>query len=401
MFVAEVVDITDATPAGQAPDVSLRERAVRLTIREVLNGSGTPGEQVTVTTAADAGACGYAFEVGAAYFVQATRTATGLSVSACSRTQRSDAAAELIGLLRELKKGTPTSRLTGALALALVPVNGGYLNVQLLGAKAGTLVTARDAGGTTHDAKVDERSRFVFRGLPPGTYTLTHDLGDMFVPFPSGPIEVRLDSCFVDELVLVSIVPMRGTVKATSGALPKQLKLTIARVDEDGRPMGAQFTTPVFTEDDGSWEALALPPGRYAVGVNPFGVPTPATPYAPFWVTDANKPGTPRVFVAAETPAIVEVPLPTPLDVVTVSGRVTNADGSAARATVTLTDIAGAAPTDAGMTTTDGNGRFSLQALTGRRYRIASSAARAGGKGEVEITPDAAPPDVTIRLAPR
>jgi len=78
-FVKEV-----GASESQAPGGAVR-RKVQM---EVVSGwKGAEGEDVTVFTAGDSAACGYAFEVGRSYLVYAAAADGGLVVTSCSRTR--------------------------------------------------------------------------------------------------------------------------------------------------------------------------------------------------------------------------------------------------------------------------------------------------------------------------
>lgn len=146
---------------------------------------------------------------------------------------------------------------------------------------------------------------------------------------------------------------------------------------------------------------MGLVPGRYAVGVNVFTAPTIRVPYAPFWITDPAAPATPRVFEVTEhPPAIVDVRLPDPLRLITITGRVTDVSGAGTRGSVVLRATTSE---DTVRAQTAPDGPFTLSAFEGQPYRLdASGMGRTDGRGSMDIPVgfDSTRP-VVVRLSPQ
>lgn len=384
IFVGKVLE---QVPTGGGSPRARATHAFRVSVSEGLSGRVAAGSTITVTTASDSGSCGYGFHVGEEYLIYAYEEDGSLWVDQCSRTETLANSAEERSLLREFKTGKPVTRLLGSLALALQRVNGTVTVPQLLRPEPGTVITARGPGGATAQARLDDNGRFVFKGLRPGTYTLKPQLPPAFIPyFGDEDEQVTVDACFGEAHILVSFVGMRGTVTSSAGPPPRQLVLTIARVDDAGQPMGRDFTTMAFPKTDGSWEVRGLPPGRYAVGVNPYDVPRPSAPYGPFWVPASDDRPAPRVFEVTESPAIVDVRLPPPLETVAFRGVVLRADGTGVTADLRLQDTTGAAPVDVAFDRSGPDGRFSIVAIKGRAFRLTATSPQAG-QGAVDVAP--------------
>ena len=104
--------------------------------------------------------CGYNFEPGQAYLVDANRTSERLTVSICSRTKPLADASDDVELLRGWVRGSAEARIFGAVTLQK-PEGG------TAGPQSGLLVVA-EATGHVSQTVTDTRGQFRFRGLPMG-----------------------------------------------------------------------------------------------------------------------------------------------------------------------------------------------------------------------------------------
>lgn len=250
IFVGTVLSIAPVETSATGSGPATRDVAVRIAAKDVLNGPGAPDDTVTVMTPADGAACGYPFEVGTEYLVYAWSRGTTLFTGACTRTAPTTAAVEQLALLRELKAGAPVTRLMGTFALLAMTSGSNGMGLAPLRPESGTLVTARGADDVTHETALDGNGQFLFRGLPPGDYTLAADLPGMSPVFSSS--RVTLDRCFADTFIMLSFIGMEGKASTRTGAPAKDVPITIATVDSAGRPMSAAFSTSETTDDDGT-----------------------------------------------------------------------------------------------------------------------------------------------------
>lgn len=399
IIVGTVLELVPVAPASPTASSHVPQRTYRVQISEVFNGSGKPGDVVTVTTPDGESACGYNFRVGTEYLVYAEPGSGTLTTSLCTRTSPLQAAAEDLALLREIKEGHPVSRLTGTLGLMAMVIGDGQMGREILRPEAGTRITARGANEALYETTLDDTGHFTFRGLPPDTYTLSTGLPEVMKPI-YGPPRVSLDACSANADIIVSFIGMWGAVRTPAGVPARGVYVTIAALDDSGRVVGEDLSIHERTDDAGEYEVVGLIPGKYAVGVNVFSFPTPTSPYTPFWVTAPDAPARPRAFEVTDTPpTIVDVQLPAPLETVAITGRVTTPDGSTASTFAELIDLDAPTPTSVVTVVVGDDGRFTMPAIRGRRYRVsANGRARVVGRGSVEVRAERGTPPVEIRL---
>lgn len=156
------------------------------------------------------GECGVPFQIGETYLVYGdTDEETDIiTTSACSRTRRlSDAGDDLAYLYYWKNFGKSSTRLEGWVTSDLLyqrAIDASHYSDRIGAPVPGVVVQLKSADRTRH-AETDERGRFVFDGLPAGSYSLT----GFAAGFPTtrtpitAPKEVKLEekSCAIDVLV--------------------------------------------------------------------------------------------------------------------------------------------------------------------------------------------------------
>jgi len=360
--------------AGEAVTQTIPGVRLRFAVDEWIHAD-IDGKTVEVSTMADTAACGYPFKVGVRYLVYASHGSTGLVVSFCSRTGPVTAREDDLALLHETKNGVVKSRLSGVVYKMELRVDGSFYHLEPVAGLPNVTVVA-EGTSPKQEIPTDEQGRFVFVGLEPGRYAVTPNLpGGMEILFgPGGP--VTLDHCSAEIGFPVASTPLAGTVENDDGSLAgKYVRVDVVKTDVDTSPPSRERGTYTFTEADGTWKLKGLPAGRYRIGLNLFGAPTPDSPYPPTWHPTSPQRAEPLVLdVSDSRTQRIRIVAPARIVARSIEGIVLDAAGApVADASVLLFDAE--QPTSHVSNASSGrDGRFSIKALQGRHYRIQASA---------------------------
>jgi len=360
--------------AGEAVTHTIPALRLRFAVDEWIHG-GIESKNVDVSTMADTAACGYPFKVGVSYLVYASESSDGLAVSFCSRTGPVAARADDLALLHETKTGVPQTRLAGSVYKMELRADGSFSRYEPVGGLANIPIIA-EGTSRKRDTVTDERGRFVFVGLEPGRYRVTPALAtDMEILFgPTGP--VMLNDCSAEIEFPVVRMTLSGTVVNTDGSRAGQnVRVDVVKDDPEGNPPSSDRGTWTYTDVNGAWKLQGLPVGRYRIGLNLFGPPTPDSPFAPTWHARATSPVEARLLdLSDDRNQRIEIAAPAAMAARGIEGIVVDASGApVAEASVLLFDTE--RPTSHVSHASSGrDGRFNIRALKGRRYQIQATA---------------------------
>jgi hypothetical protein len=358
----------------------------QLRVRETFRGGVDDDRTVAVTSQASTDTCGFPFEPGEEYLVFAWKGDDGaLFTGLCTLTRRVDAGSDFLPLLREMREGTPRTRLIGSIAEVVRRLDGQYKNVDYhpLG---DVRVTASGAGGR-FSTSTDRNGGFRFVGLPQGSYAVAPVLTSRFALVGS-PARVTFDSCFASMTLLALRTPLDGVVLDAAGRpLTEPVHVGVIPAAPRAGPPSRGPATYVISGRDGTWRFEGLPPGRYYVGTNLFESPDDV-PYQPYWHPVPGRPSAPAVVtIAHDRPVRLELRVGPRFERTELRGLVVDAAGApVARATMLLTDVESRRDYLFAAFSSD-DGRFSVPAVKGRAYQI------------VALTPDVA--GVLRRSAPQ
>lgn len=197
--VADAAAVFEATVASievhEAPQIAgqarSQERLVRL--RDVRAIRGQPQEEVV--TGLGGGDCGYAFTVGGRYVIVGQRRQSDqrLQTSICSQTQLLSEASGLLSYLQSLDVPSRGARIWGRLvkpnarndSASGIPIADA--RIMLRGAKSLSVTTGKNG-------------EYEFVALPPGTYTVSADLGPGLKPLAAW-LPVTLDGAYACTVV--------------------------------------------------------------------------------------------------------------------------------------------------------------------------------------------------------
>ncbi|MGC4049812.1 MAG: hypothetical protein QM757_09900 [Paludibaculum sp.] len=176
-------------------------RRVRFRVSSALQGVPEGNKEIIVGTGRGGGDCGYLFEVGQEYVVDAYRSADGwLETGICTRTRLITDAGEDLAWFRKMEHAPATGSLK--VLVTRRPWDKGTMAVTL------------ERDGTRRRSELDSRGSASFADLPAGEYTFhVEQDGDM----PDDPkVSVRPKGC--QELYFSRSARVSGRVRTKTGA---------------------------------------------------------------------------------------------------------------------------------------------------------------------------------------
>jgi len=371
----------------------LGPRGERHPIRKVLLKDlrawiGEPETVVTTEIAEET--CGYHFEVGRRYLIDADRNPdTGRQrTSNCSLTKPIELAGGLLKYLASLSKPSTGGSVSGEVHLsggssrignsARTPMPG--VRIILNGPRSASTQSGPDGS-------------FTFADLPPGPYQLTVEVEghrELAVPEPQ---EFRLPNAHACYRAWVSLAingVVEGSIVDPSGA---PLRGAVLNLNSGDAPPDSMPEFDIAISDElARFSFSELPPGRYKVGVNLMLGPRPDSPYPVTYALDA-----------AGQPAVIELGLGalhqlrpivvSRLESTKATGQVVWSDGRPANGCrVSASPILQSRPgLGYGVFDTGPDGRFELEVFKGLRYQFradkcgTASLERVGGDGFVQL----------------
>lgn len=321
-------------------------------VSEVLNGTILT-KTVDVQSASEGSMCGTSFTVGTTYVVYAGGDPKlGLSTGMCSRTHVLQKNDEDVAFARASAKSTATK----AKVVGMVTVSG-----EPNKRRAGIEVRVK---GTTIAAKTNAKGEFTF-DLAPGTYELEVNAPGLR-PWQGEKLPLQFPNakvCPRPRITLAWDGQIQGRVSYADGS-----PASGARISAMARPgTEQQWRIESTALADGSYTLHEVQAGQWSVVVSSpdDGYPSPVSPHPTTFY-----PGTPDAkqakAIAIKRAGLVkgiDFVVPAPMPVVTITGDVKRADGSAAvKAWITVTPKGGNRSTGG---STDDRGALSVQELVG------------------------------------
>ena len=216
VFVGTVRDIATVSGAD-------RDSRVRVEFEDVSASRGAQGTELTVFTAGDSAACGYAFTPGERYVVYASRSKDGARIhtSICSRTRRLAAGAEDVRFFSALAAPRAGARVSGSATHVERDLLTGEMRDY---GPMGNIPVRLLGSGKSFEARTHQDGRYEFNGIPPGSYELTAVPPARFsIVFLDDPkFELRgAGACQSTNLWLRYDTRIRGTISAVQGDVLK------------------------------------------------------------------------------------------------------------------------------------------------------------------------------------
>jgi len=381
---------------------------VKVTLAVVERLSGDSGDQPTIeiTTGRDEGACGYLFEVGRDYVVFARKTEGRalLSTDICTRTRPVGQAADDLRYGRQL--GT-TSQSGGQVSGTLKHVERGPTGQFQVDEPMPDVPVRLTRDGWADETRTARDGAFLFTGLAPGEYQVDAESppGYYTRAYP-GTVTIRdVRGC--------AVIVVQGHFDGRiSGRLVRPDRtpvpgVTVQARRDDWRGQSSLLEQSALTRDDGSYEIVELPPGRYRLAINAAsdfrGRPYRAPTYHP-GVASLHE-ATVIELAGGQQVTVDDLVVPMTVGLVTLRGTVVGVDGrpvAGARVYVAVPAEEGAGRHLGRPASTGHDGRFVVTVGDEARYRLVGELRTPGsflnGEAVVDMADAAAP--VTIRLTP-
>jgi hypothetical protein len=342
----------------------------KVTLKDLNGWIGQPETVITTEFAEEA--CGYPFEVGRRYLIDADRNPdTGRQrTSRCSLTKPIEQAGEVLAYLSSLSEPSTGGSVSGEVRLssgssrmgdsARTPIAG--VRITLNGPRSASALTGPDGN-------------FSFADVPPGAYQLSVELEgrpELAVPEPQEFRIPNSHACYKAWVNLAVNGIVEGSVTDPSGAPLAGVVLNLGA--GDAAPDSMPEFDMAISDELGRFSFAELPPGRYRVGVNLMLGPRPDSPYPVVYARDA-----------AGQPAAIELELGalhqlrpiviSRLQSTRTAGQVVYADGrpAAGCAISAWPLVESRLGLGHGLSNTGADGRFEGEVFEGVRYRYRAS----------------------------
>lgn len=394
VFTGVVTEITDPEPA--TPSRSFPQRKVRIKITELLVGLERNQKEIVIETGQGGGDCGYAFQRGLEYILYVSKKPGGGFVTGiCTPTRLVENAAEDLKYFHQLANASPAAEIR----VTAYDVNGTFGRIPVL---TGARVTI-DGPDVHETSTTDGTGRHIFTGLPPGEYKVDASLEGYAIPYHFQPVQVHSKGC-AEVLVLLQLDRTVSGRILTNDGLPAS-GVTVESVPirprhENDLPTAADSST---TDASGRYELRHLTTGDYYLGVSLSHSPTSENPYTRWFYPGTEDPTRAGILHVSDKPEthIFDLTLPVPQHDRVIQGAVIWPDGSPAEdANIFLEDPRWPWQVFNVAATTTRQGRFTVHAFDGTRYRI-HAAKFANGPVSTEpvpIDPGTSPLDVKLVL---
>lgn len=236
-FVGKALRLREVERAVEGDSqFKLHRRIYTFAVTEALAGKAAAGQEIEIETGVGGGDCGYTFELGESYFVDAYATEGRLETGICSRTSLAWRAELLITELRAAKNGGALPSLAGF----VTKLDPEFRNPEK--PVAGVTVTATSAKGRQFSATTDAKGIYRFPRLARATYTLefTGPSG-LFTPSWAKPQPLAVPGGQGGNAVC------HADFVAFSGG-----SITANVVDRSGKPVAGILTASLWEKEDAS-----------------------------------------------------------------------------------------------------------------------------------------------------
>lgn len=265
--------VTELTEVDLGPEIvggrayPLVQTLVTIDVEKAWKGA-TAGSPIQIYTDGKRSSVGFEFERGQRYLVFAYERRGRLEASNCSHTNSIDKAGEDLAFLETLSSPVTGGRVYGrvtfdqrALAIAERPASR---------AVSGRRISLKGPSGVRETVTLED-GRYLFEGLPPGTYELDADLpkGWSRGGLPHSMTLANMRSCEEADISTAIDGRLSGHIVGADGLPLAQAQVDAALLETLRRP-ALPTIAPISTMTDaqGRFELDRLPPGHYVVGIH-------------------------------------------------------------------------------------------------------------------------------------
>jgi hypothetical protein len=348
--------------------ISPAQTEVVFSVESAFVGVGEP--QVSVFTGQGDGDCGYRFQAGQRYLVYASREpgTSHLATSSCTNTKLLAEAGKDMDFLRQLPADRTGARVEGRVVQVTSDPVGE--KSQWHGFMKGIPILLQ-GNGLRYETITDDQGQFLIK-VPEGEYEVRVELADQFdQEFAAKTIRVNDGGCARLAFTAEPGGRIRGRVRDAEGMSRARISVDLVSADPNENDRSQQGTS-AWSDEEGYFDFKRLAPGRYLLGINLRMPPNAQQPYRPIYYpgeTEAAQAGIISIGLGEQS-AGHDLRLTTRLTAKTVEGVVVWADGRPAYgALVSLYDQE-VSSFAAHQTSTDPNGRFTLEGFAHRLYRV-------------------------------
>jgi len=357
------------------------------------------GHQVTVLTGGGGGDCGYPFKAGERYLVYSYRSEdealnssisrtviTGpdrpqvgvntVTTSICSRTQHLSTAQDDLDLIHAQLKGKPFARVFGTVDEFISKLGDVLAGKWDYKPKAGITIQVGK-----FETKTDDQGRFRLDGLAPGKYKLHLVMPDAYgmeYDFLRSESDLKITAgCWgaqIDFRVAINGGISGRIYDAQGNPVGEQVEINLVTLASADNPLASIEKRSEYTNKLGQYEFDRLPPGQYLMGISIAGVPNRDTPYPKLYYPASIERDGAKVINLGKGEKLenFDIHLLPALTREKITGTVYLKDGRpAAKAHVEVYDSEKPEENVWGLDVeTDAEGRFSINSLKGRRYKV-------------------------------
>lgn len=271
VFLGKVTarDAVDRTEQMGGQSFKHRTYVFHIVALENFSGSQRVGQEMLIETGAGGGDCGYPFQIGETYLVDAYKYNGALSTGICAITGPAVANTPVLRQLRTMAAGGRLPDLTG---LVGVRAGNSYEDIANLRPLAGIQVTVIATGdGATVKAITDGDGVYTLPTLTPGKYTvaaaLPPNLSTWQTEIDKKPLQIEIPdvkgtgaACREDVMALPSGSISGRVLNAEGNAVTGFIA---AHSTDSHKSRNMSWTAAGNTEGDGGFTLHFLPEGAY------------------------------------------------------------------------------------------------------------------------------------------
>ncbi|MBV9294005.1 MAG: carboxypeptidase regulatory-like domain-containing protein [Acidobacteriaceae bacterium] len=242
------------------------EYVVHFVITKSYRGDGKPSTEISVHTADQGSACGFAFEEGRSYLVFAAPAGPEghLYANHCSRTHEVISVEQDpdIQWIETLSKAPPGGSIFGSIQSLSPNLDGGYDRSPVQG------VAVSIGGKQSRTLVTDSQGKFRADGVAPGKYVVSAQAPAQHSRIAPVTVTVQDRSCAEIPWFTRLDGHIRGHVYFSDGTPASGLYLTLKSADFDPHNPATWQSSSITSGADGLFDFAQLSPGSYVLAVN-------------------------------------------------------------------------------------------------------------------------------------